>query len=104
MSWQPEVIADSSGKWYTNALRFATKAEAEASAYDLACRWTAVRDYRAAESDDPVNYRRVDGRLEEVRKVREPDLVVGQCPDCWAINRHEPSCPTSPGDFRNWLD
>lgn len=35
---------------------------------------------------------------------REPDLVVGQCPECWAINRHEPSCPVHPGDFRNWLD
>jgi hypothetical protein len=67
MSWKPEVIADNSGKWYGNALRFATKAEAESSAYDLACSWTVVRDWRVVECDDPVNYRLVDGRREEVR-------------------------------------
>jgi hypothetical protein len=29
-------------------------------------RWTAVRDTRVVECDDPVNYRYVDGRLESV--------------------------------------
>jgi hypothetical protein len=29
-------------------------------------RWTAVRDTRVVEIDDPVNYRYVDGRLEGV--------------------------------------
>ena len=57
MSWKPEVIADSTGRWYANALRFATKEEAEASARELSLRWLAVRDWRATESDDPVNYR-----------------------------------------------
>jgi hypothetical protein len=66
MSWKPEVIADSSGKWCGNALRFATQEEAEASAANLAMRWTLVRDYRAVECDDPVNYRLVDGRLVSV--------------------------------------
>jgi hypothetical protein len=56
MSWKPEVIADSSGQWVGNALRFATEAEAYASARDLASRWTLVRDYRATDSPDPVNY------------------------------------------------
>jgi hypothetical protein len=28
-SWAPQVIADSSGKWTGNALRFPTEAEAE---------------------------------------------------------------------------
>ena len=55
MSWKPEVIADSSGKWCGNALRFATKAEAEANARDLMMRWFLVRETRATESDDPVN-------------------------------------------------
>ena len=55
MSWKPEVIADSTGQWVPNGLAFATKAEAEAWARDLAWRWTAVRDYRAVESDQPVN-------------------------------------------------
>jgi hypothetical protein len=56
-SYKPEVIADSSGKWATNALRFATEAEALAFGDDLASRWTLVRDYRASESPDPVTHR-----------------------------------------------
>ena len=67
MSWKPEVIADSSGKWCGNALRFATKAEAEASVASLAMRWFAVRETRAVESDDPVNYAIVDNVLTEVK-------------------------------------
>lgn len=62
MSWKPEVIADSSGKWCDNDLRFATEEEALDSATALAGRWIQVRLWRAAPSDDPVNYRRVDGR------------------------------------------
>ena len=62
-SWKPEVIADSSGKWCGNALRFATKEEAEANVKALAWRWFSVIDTRVVESDDPVNYRWVDGRL-----------------------------------------
>ena len=38
--WAPEVIADSSGKWTGNQLRFATKAEAEGNVYNLMMRWT----------------------------------------------------------------
>ena len=64
MSYKPEVIADSSGKWFGNALRFATYDEAFANARDLSLRWFAVCDYRAVESPDPVNYRYVDGKLE----------------------------------------
>lgn len=56
-SYAPEVIADSSGKWCGNMLRFATREEAEASARNLAARWTLVRDWRAAPSDDPPGYR-----------------------------------------------
>jgi hypothetical protein len=63
MSWKPQVIADSSGNWSGNALRFSTKEEAEANARDLMMRWTLVRDIRVVESDDPVNYAWRDGRL-----------------------------------------
>lgn len=56
MSWKPEVIADSSGQWVPNGLAFATKDEAEAWARDLSHRWIAVRETRAVESADPVNY------------------------------------------------
>jgi hypothetical protein len=55
-SWRPEVIADSSGKWIGNSLRFATEAEALANAHNLMMRWFAVQETRAAESDDAVNY------------------------------------------------
>jgi hypothetical protein len=66
MSYRPEVIADATGKWYANGLRFATYEEAYASASELAGRWMAVRDFRVVESDDPVNYRIVDGKLEHI--------------------------------------
>jgi hypothetical protein len=63
ISWKPEVIVDSSGKWYGNALRFATKEEAEGNAAALAWKWLAVREWRVVESDDPVNYHWVKGQL-----------------------------------------
>ena len=55
-----------SAKWCGNALRFATREEAEANVRDLMMRWFAVRETRVVESDDPVNYRYVDGRLESL--------------------------------------
>jgi len=63
MSFKPEVIADSSGKWCGNAVAFATAAEAEAYVLDLAMRWTAVRDTRVVESAEPVNYAVIDGKV-----------------------------------------
>ena len=71
MSFKPEVIADSSGKFYGNALRFATREEAEANVKDLAARWILVRETRVVESDDPVNYRYVDGGLIEVKPEQD---------------------------------
>jgi len=56
MSFKPEVIADSSGKWCGNALCFATEQEALDNVADLASRWFAVRETRVVESDEPVNY------------------------------------------------
>lgn len=61
VSYAPEVIADDSGKWVGNALRFATKDEAEKNVQDLMYRWFLVRETRVVESSDPVNYRWVDG-------------------------------------------
>ena len=54
-SWCPEVIADSSGKWSRNQMRFATKEEADAYNADLMWRWTSVREIRSVEHTDPVN-------------------------------------------------
>lgn len=61
MSWKPEVIADSSGKWVGNALRFATEQEALDNVNALASRWMLVREVRVVECDDPVNYQCVHG-------------------------------------------
>ena len=66
-SWKPVVQTDMSGKWYDNALRFRTRAEALASAKDLMGRWMLVLACDAHPSDDMPNYRYTeDGRLEEL--------------------------------------
>jgi hypothetical protein len=57
-----EVVADSSGKFCGNGLRFATVQEAEAYARDLMRRWTLVTEWRVVPSDDPVNYQWVAGK------------------------------------------
>ena len=63
LSFAPEVQADRSGTWAGNALRFATEAEADAYARDLARRWFLVTATRVVPSHDPVNYAIVDGAL-----------------------------------------
>ena len=55
MSWKVEVIIDDSGEWEGDSLRFGTEQEALAYARDLEFRWSAVRDKRVVQSDDPVN-------------------------------------------------
>ena len=78
MSFAPEVIADSSGKWCGNALRFATQSEAESYVLDLASRWTSVSDTRVIEVDEPVTYKIVGGKLlrAEVHVCDEPGCSV----------------------------
>jgi hypothetical protein len=61
-SFAPEVVADSSGKFCGNMLRFATREEAEASAEALYRRWNLCTAHRAVETTDPVNYKRENGR------------------------------------------
>ena len=68
MSWRAEY-ADDSGRWTTNGLRFATKQEAEDYVSELAIRWTAVRETRAVECDDPVNYTYHDHQLRPVSGI-----------------------------------
>lgn len=62
MSWSCEVIADNSGKWAGNALRFASKKECDAYARDLFSRWTSVTKYRSKRTYDAVNYRWENGK------------------------------------------
>lgn len=54
-SFAVEVIADNSGQWCGNGLRFATREAGVEYAKDLYSRWTAVREYRVVPSLDPVN-------------------------------------------------
>lgn len=61
-AWKSEVIADSSGKWCGNQMRFATKQEAEVYVYALALRWSSVSDYRVLECDGEANYKLVKGK------------------------------------------
>jgi hypothetical protein len=51
------VIADDSGKWARNGLRFATQDEAERYVADLKRRWWAVTETRTVPSNDPVTHR-----------------------------------------------
>ena len=64
MSFRPMVLVQ--GEWSGNALRFATREEAEANAADLFQRWLLCEGHRVEESTDPVNYRWVDGKLERI--------------------------------------
>ena len=65
MSFKPEVEVE--GKFSQNNLAFATREEAEKSASDLFSRWFLCTGHRATESDQPVNYKLVDGSLVEVK-------------------------------------
>jgi hypothetical protein len=66
-SWKPEVLVN--GKWSQNALVFATEKEAYENAKDLMWRWLLVEDCRAVESDNPINYTYIDGKLEHVENT-----------------------------------
>ena len=63
LSFAPEVVADSSGKWVSNALRFATEIEAWTYVKDLERRWILVTNIRVVPSTDPVSYKIEDGAL-----------------------------------------
>jgi hypothetical protein len=62
MSWKPEVRVHNDPKWYDNAIRCETEAEAIAYARDLEARWTSADAVRAVECADPVNGKWVDGK------------------------------------------
>jgi hypothetical protein len=49
MSYKAEVIADSSGRWCSNALRFAARKEADDNVANLMMRWLAVRETRVVD-------------------------------------------------------
>ena len=71
-AFKVEVIADDSGEWIGNELRFDTREGAEADARDIKERWYAVREWRVVKSEDPVNvdwdWVEVDGDLQRVKR------------------------------------
>lgn len=62
-SYAPQVRTGTDPKFYGNALRFATKEEAEANVADLARRWFLVVATQVVESDDPPSHTYVGGVL-----------------------------------------
>ena len=56
-SFKVEVIADSSGKWCGNMLRFRNEADAATYARDLSMRWTAVLSSRVVPCEDEAKHR-----------------------------------------------
>lgn len=69
MSFKPAVRVFGEDKFHHNNLAFETREEAEISARDLANRWMLVEDWRVDESDQPANYRLVDGELISLEEV-----------------------------------
>ncbi len=53
--WKMWVIADSSGKWATNAMEYNSKEEAEEAGRELSTRWLLVRSWMAAPLDTDPN-------------------------------------------------
>lgn len=66
MSWKPEVQTVNDSKWTGNALRFATKEEAEGYVFNLSMRWLLVTETRAIEVDEPVTHTWKEGVLTNV--------------------------------------
>ena len=67
MSFKPEISTDGGKSFSQNAQVFATREEAETMARDIFGRWMLATDYRAVETEDPVNYRIADNKLEPVK-------------------------------------
>jgi hypothetical protein len=78
MSFAPEVQTGRSSAWTGNALRFATREEAEANVANLMMRWLMVTDTRVVESDDPVNYRWTDEGLAAVDSDAPPIMPANR--------------------------
>lgn len=66
-NWKPEISTDGGKTFCQNAQVFATYEEARTMAADIFSRWLLATDYRAVESNEPVNYRLIDNKLEPVK-------------------------------------
>ena len=73
MSFRPMFHFDG-GEVTGNSLHFATRAEAEANAYDKFQLWITPHDWSVVETDDPVSHAYVDGRVFPIdNPAGEPD-------------------------------
>jgi hypothetical protein len=79
-SYEPQVLAYGETYWCGNALRFATRKEAEDYVFDLSMRLTGVKETRVVESDDEVNYTFHDGKL---RSLDGEELTAPRVPESW---------------------
>jgi hypothetical protein len=71
MSWEVEVVADASGQWAGNGVRFATHEEADAYQRDLRARWAfLLRDARVVERKEPATHRRQGTQLVALSEPR----------------------------------
>jgi hypothetical protein len=104
MSYAAEVIADNSGKWVGNALRFATKEEAADYASDLEGRWMLVRNTRVVTSKDPVNYTFKDGKLTSIGEgiVRQRVSLHRELYEGLVQEQSTEHWPFEPGSTRIW--
>jgi hypothetical protein len=55
--------------WTYNAVRFATRGEAETYGADLYARWLALEAYEVHESDEPATYTMSDDGLKRIAVV-----------------------------------
>lgn len=62
MGWKPTFTIPGESKPSTNAQVFATKREAEESARARFMVWTAPTAWGVMETDDPVNYKFIEGK------------------------------------------
>ena len=69
-SWKIEVQVANDGKWYGNAVRCETKAEAEEYARDLVSRWTQSTNFRVVEVMDDVTVKMVSGKADWLDQVK----------------------------------
>ena len=77
MSFKPEISTDGGKSFSQNAQVFATREEAETMAKDIFNRWLSATNYRAVESDEPVNYEIVGGALKSVAVVESEGGELG---------------------------
>ncbi len=61
-SYAAQVKTPGDKDWVGNAMRFATRGEAESYVWDLMKRWISVEETNVAGTEDPVNYAWRDGR------------------------------------------